>query len=98
MNLSQISQLIEIAERAIEFSARQSVVKHRKAGLNRAYRVWKSSVGIEHVGRDTPDWDQMMVATSAEYALYQGAKNAERNARRRLETSIKRHKNCEGAQ
>lgn len=91
------SGLIAIAELAIAVNNRETVVKHRKIALNEAYNAFKDINGIDHVERDSDEWESMMFSTKKEYAVLEAAKREEKNARRRLSTAIRRYRNGEVA-
>ncbi|RSC31222.1 hypothetical protein EGT36_21345 [Agrobacterium sp. FDAARGOS_525] len=91
-DIASISELLAIAERAIEVSDRETARKEARENLNAAYDRWKEANGIDHVETDSAAWDIMMGATESEYALLTDAQSAEKNAKRRLATAIRRYR------
>ncbi|NTB01100.1 hypothetical protein [Agrobacterium tumefaciens] len=92
MDIGSISKLIAIAEKAIEVSEQEAARKEARENLNAAYDHWKEANGIDHVETDSAAWDIMMGATASEYALLATAQSAEKNAKRRLATAIRRYR------
>ncbi|MEN5300094.1 hypothetical protein ABE530_17360 [Brucella sp. TWI559] len=89
---SSYSLLTDIASRALDVDQFESQRKADRKVLLYAYNKWKNKNQIEHVERDSLEWVQMMVATKREYEQFEAAKNDERNAKRRLQTAIKRYR------
>lgn len=89
----KIAALIAIAEAAIEADLRETAKKHRKVLLNHAYNRWKNERGIEHVERDSDEWEEMLAETKPEYREFERAKAFEKNSRARLKTAIRRYSN-----
>lgn len=87
-----IANLIAIAGRAIEVNDRETVLRHRKSALIQAYQDWKAIHCFDRVERDTEDWERMMNATSGQYRMVEKAKQDLKNAKRRLDTAIRRHR------
>ena len=81
-----------IADRAIQVDTYATAERYAKEALHEAYDEFKREAEIDHVERDSSDWDLMMEATKPEYEVLQKAKRDHRNARRRLETAIRRHR------
>ncbi|WP_313611015.1 hypothetical protein [Rhizobium sp.] len=92
-DIASISKLLAIAEKAIEVRDREAARKEARENLNAAYERWKDNHGIEHVETDSAAWNMMMDATEIEYALFANAQTAEKNAKRRLATAIRRYRN-----
>jgi len=91
---TEVIRLLDIADRALTADAAASEAKYASSVLNEAYRDWKDANGVENVDRGSEDWDLMLAATKPEYAEAEEAKRLERNARRRLQTAIARHRNA----
>lgn len=91
-DIASISKLLSIAEKAIEVSDREAARKEARENLNAAYDRWKDANGIDHVDTDSAAWDIMMGATESEYAVFANAQSAEKNAKRRLATAIRRYR------
>lgn len=87
-----IAALLEIAHRAIDLEDRSIERRDHQAMLNSAYVYYKRTNGIEAVERDTTEWDAMISATKSEYDDAETAKRAEYNAKRRLQTAIRRYR------
>lgn len=84
----QITQMLLIAERAIEADKQDQAAQKAKSDLTTAYRAFKTDRGIEKIERDTPEWEQMMKATRSEYVISETEKSEVKNAKRRLKTAI----------
>lgn len=82
-------KMMRVAERAIEFVAREAERKAARSTLNDAYARWKARTGLVRVERNTLDWVRMTKATTAEYEALEAAKKAEYNAMRRLRSAVK---------
>lgn len=80
--------------RAIEVQRLLSDVKHLKVHLSGSFTEWKAARGIEFVERGSDQWEEMLKALSDDYADLENAKRLHRNARRRLETAIRRYENA----
>lgn len=91
-DIASISKLLAIAEKAIEVSDREAARKEARENLNAAYERWKDDHGIEHVETDSAAWNMMMDATEMEYARFSVAQSAEKNAKRRLATAIRKYR------
>lgn len=89
---SSYSLLTDIASRALDVEQFERQRKADRTVLVFAYNKWKNKNQIEHVERDSLEWVQMMVATKREYERLEAAKRAEHNAKRRLQTAIKRYR------
>ncbi|WP_079212938.1 hypothetical protein [Brucella pituitosa] len=89
--MSTLSQLIEIAEKAIELQGFETDRKLSRRALEEAYEAWKEENDVVHIMRDTHGWSEMMVATKSEYQQFEEAKRVEGNAKRRLQSAIKRY-------
>jgi len=91
-DLGSFAGPMDIATRAIEVDVYARAEQYAKEALHEAYDEFKREAEIDHVERDSSDWDLMMEATKPEYEVLQKAKRDHRNARRRLETAIRRHR------
>lgn len=89
---SAYSLLTDIASRALDVEQFEQQRKADRQALINAYNRWKNKNQIEHVVRDSLEWVQMMVATKREYEQFEAAKCDERNAKRRLQTAIRRYR------
>lgn len=96
IDLADITDLLEIAERAIEVRSSENSRRAAREQLTIAYVDWKDRNCTERVERDTLEWVQMMEATKSEYVAFDKAKRAERNARRRLDATICRYEGRKG--
>lgn len=94
--MSKLSQLIEIAEKAIELNRHERDVRFYSDALGSGYADFKETYGLERVERDTPEWDAMMQTTKDDFEKQQEAKRQAKNAKARLNTAIRRYR--EGAQ
>lgn len=92
----KLSLLLEIAERAVVADGYRISRRAEEAMLSEAYQRWKEDHRIDHVERESPQWDAMMKATHEQYRLTEIARREERNAARRLETSIARYRKSVG--
>jgi hypothetical protein len=88
--MDTLSAMLEIARLAIEVDELEAIAATEKVDLSDSYDGFKRLNAIDHVGRDTPEWEAMMRATSGEYASYQSAKRKSYNAKRRLKAAIRR--------
>lgn len=84
--------LVAIAELAITIDELERDRKLKGTDLGNAYEDWKLERGIDHVERDTEEWTAMLSATKLWYEQWTEAKRQEKNARRRLVTAIRRHR------
>ncbi|PWL17043.1 hypothetical protein DKP76_13475 [Falsochrobactrum shanghaiense] len=89
--MSNLSQLIEIAEKAIEVNRHEREVRFYSDALGASYDDFKEARGIDRIERGTPEWAEMMEITKPDYIKQEDAKRLARNARRRLETAIRRY-------
>lgn len=90
MNRNEFKIAFEIVQCAIDLHAREEVRKTMHLALKAAYNDWKARHGVGRVERNTLAWIQMMEATKPIYLSFQSTKNAERNARRRLNAAVLR--------
>ncbi|MEF3132992.1 hypothetical protein OS035_16150 [Rhizobium sp. 268] len=90
----KIHLMVAVAKCAIELDAYEVCATTKKQVLREAYADWKATRGIEHVERDSDDWQAMMSDTSAAYQNRAYAKKNEVNARRRLKTAVRNFRNC----
>ncbi|MBS7696290.1 MULTISPECIES: hypothetical protein [unclassified Chelatococcus] len=88
--ISQIALLIEIARRAIDVEWYEDERRQCQSDLRQAFQEWKDARRIDHVERDTPNWDALMEATAEPFAELERAKRHARNAKKRLTTAIRR--------
>lgn len=86
-----ISDMLVIAERAIDVHAAEAKRKAARIHLTDAYVDWKDRNCFECVEPDTLEWVRMMSATKDEYKAFEAAKRKEFNARRRLTNAIDRY-------
>lgn len=84
------TQLAAIGLKAIEHD--QAVVAHKNAQsvLTTAYQEWKDEHGIGRIERGTPEWEDMLKATRAEYLAVAEAERIEKNAGDRLRRACRR--------
>ena len=87
-----VSALHAIATLAIELHEAERLARIEQVDLSTAYSDHKSRTG-RHTGikRGSPEWEEMLEATKAEYAAVQDAKSRVKNARRRLRAAIDRY-------
>ena len=90
---AEVIRLLDIADRALTADAAATKAKIASSGLNKAYRDWKDANSVENVEAGSEDWDLMLAATKPEYEAAEFAKRVARNAHRRLQTAIIRHRN-----
>ncbi|WP_432475253.1 hypothetical protein ACRRRS_14780 [Brucella anthropi] len=88
--MENLSQLIEIAEKAIELDRHERDVRFYSDALGSGYDQFKEDRGIQHIERGTPEWAEMMEVTKPDFAKQEDAKRHARNAKRRLQTAIRR--------
>lgn len=91
MDVQEINLRLMISDKALDADLAESFRKTAQAALDGAYVAWKAKRGIEHVERDTPQWDKMMKATKPQFNRLVEAKRDERNAKRRLATAVARY-------
>jgi len=83
----------DIAQRAIESYEADQRRGDALDALGEAYRAWKGAKGIvERVPHNSPQYDEMMLATRREFGVLQAAKRDVRNAKQRMVTAIRRHR------
>lgn len=89
----EIMLLIEIADRAILADAATAKRRRAEAELRQSYKAWKIENRVDDfMPADSADLEKMRSATEEEFVLLGEAKAAEANARRRLETSVRRYR------
>jgi hypothetical protein len=88
----QLTSLLAIADKAIEADRLEREAKHAASDLNDAYDDYKAGLSIDYVERGTPAWDEMMEHSKAEYDASENAKRLAKNAKRRLQSAIQRHR------
>ncbi|KFL25006.1 hypothetical protein JP74_21850 [Devosia sp. 17-2-E-8] len=93
IEVAKLGLLIDIAARALDFDWEQDSESAAHADLNEAYQAWKDANGIEHVARDTPEWELMMQSTAEQYQAHEASKRKARNARKRLRTAVLKYRN-----
>ncbi|MBS7741419.1 MULTISPECIES: hypothetical protein [unclassified Chelatococcus] len=82
--------MIEIARRAVELERCEFDQKCRVQDLHDGYRVWKEAHSVPHVDFNTPEWEAMKGFTEQQYDAVERAKRETYNAKRRLQTAIRR--------
>lgn len=92
INAFELSRLLEIANRAIEADDLERLARIEQSDLETAYEDFKEEAGLAYIEGNSPEWQQMMTATKAEYEAAQVAKRKAYNAKRRLKTAIDRHR------
>jgi hypothetical protein len=92
IEVAKISLLIDIAARALDADFYEDAENAAQADLHEAYQTWKADHDIQHVARDTPEWEAMMAGTAEPYADYEKCKRQTRNAKKRLRTSVARYR------
>lgn len=91
MDAKQIADLVRIADLAISHDQFERDVRFHSDALGSGYGHFKETRGISHIERDTPEWDQMMRETKPVYEKLGEARRLARNAKRRLQSDIRRH-------
>jgi hypothetical protein len=85
-----LTQLLAIAERAIEYHNADAVVRAARSDFFDACETCKAEMGIsEYVQRGTDTWETLADKTSVERATLQAAKRVRYNATRRLQSAIR---------
>lgn len=87
----KITHICNIAERALDVSAHEHKRKSAYLTLVDAYKAWKAKHKVGRVERNSAEWQQMQADTEEEYGRFCEARDHEHNARRRLETAIRRY-------
>ena len=88
----QFTQLMEIAERALEADNLEMEAKFAKGDLSEAYVSYKTDRKLDDIKRGSDEWDGMLLATKSEYEVSSKAKRQAYNAKRRLQSSIIRYR------
>jgi len=91
LDTSKLTHICDIAERALDVHAHEQKRKSAYLTLVDAYQAWKVEHKIGRVERNSPEWKQMQADTEDEYARFCVARDHEYNARRRLDTAIRRY-------
>lgn len=90
---AKLSLMIDISAKAVDYVERQHKRRWMQNALNSAYAVWKKEADIvDRIERDTEDWKRMMGATAREYEDLEEAKRQEKNAQKRLRSSVFKYK------
>lgn len=84
--------VLKIANLSMEVHELERLARIERRDLSTAYSDHKSRTG-HHTGikRGSPEWDEMMEATTAEYAAVKDAQRKVSNAKRRLRIAINRY-------
>lgn len=88
MNPVLVSEMVEIACRAITARHAEMVVQSSQKHLDQAYKEWKEENGVDAVERYTTQWDGLMEGTRSTYENLVKAKRTHYNAKRRLDSAI----------
>lgn len=91
LDTTKLTHVCNIAERALDVHAHEQKRKSAYLTLVDAYQAWKAEHEIGRVERNSPEWRRMQADTEEEYARFCVARDLEHNARRRLETAIRRY-------
>lgn len=90
--MSNLSQLVEIAEKAIELNRHERDARYYSDALGSGYADFKEAHQLDHIERGTSEWDAMMRTTKDDYEKQQEAKRQVRNAKSRLNNAIRRYR------
>lgn len=82
--------LMQIAGLAVELVEAEEAFRDAKSDLNAAYNRFKYDRAIDHVDRDTPQWDTMMVLTRPEFAAASKARRRAYSVKRKLRAAVLR--------
>ncbi len=88
----KLTRICDIAERALDVSTHEYGRKSAYLTLVDAYKAWKAERKIGRIERNSPEWKQMQADTEEEYGRFCEARDLEHNARRRLDTAIRRYR------
>lgn len=91
LDTMKLTHVCDIAERALDVHCHEQKRKSAYLALVDAYKAWKAEHNTGRVERNSQEWKQMQADTEAEYARFCIARDLEHNARRRLETAIRRY-------
>lgn len=101
IDLTQVAQLLKIAELAIAHQTAKNEARHAKDEYHAAWRRYEtgddSDDGAysryvhheERIGKHHPQFGEACMATQKHHEAYKAKKREEYNARRRLETAIR---------
>lgn len=88
-----MSNLIVIAQCAIEYHDADAAVRAARNDLFDACEVSKAEMGFDdYIEHGTKEWEELADKTSAERAALKNAKRIRYNASRRLQSAIRRHR------
>lgn len=92
--ISHVSAMLKVAERAIEHHRASQAAKEAKEAYYAACRDWKAENGYERYEKiactDEEAAEEMFTATAIQAHAHQHAKLNAYNAKRRLETAIRK--------
>lgn len=92
IEVAKLGLLIDIAARALDADWEEDCENAAHADLTEAYQAWKDENGIDHVARDSPEWEAMMASTTEAHLEHEASKRKTRNARKRLRTAVAKYR------
>ncbi|WP_432344770.1 hypothetical protein WMC41_16110 [Shinella yambaruensis] len=93
ISAKNIMDLLDIANRALVVDTCEQKRRKAQRDLSAAYDAWKTEHRIrDHMEAGSPEMERMLTATEAEYDLLTEAKRDEANARKRLQSAIRKYR------